>query len=196
MSNTITKPRAVAPSEFEAELVKMLAGFQTVFPANGTLTIGGAVETLAVMVAKLQGWIGNSKAVDTAKQAYMAAVAARLAEVIEARTWQKDAKAALKLKLGNQNPALASFGIATDKPIQTTAQQKLVASAKRSQTRKVRGTKGKKQRAAITVVGNPEIHIASDGTKQISPPPVNLPAPTGTGSDGGTPSGGSTPPTK
>jgi hypothetical protein len=83
-----------------------------------------------------------------------------------------------------------------------TSQQHVVASVKRKQTRTVRGTKGKKQKAALTVVGNPPISIASDGTTVISPPPINvgrlgpavdLPTPGDTSSGKGSPTGNGKP---
>jgi hypothetical protein len=198
MANMITKPGSVAPSEFEAEQVKMLEGVQGIFPASASLTIGGAVLTQAAIAAKLQGPIANSKAVTAAYKAFQAAVAVRRAETIESRGFYKQLKAALKVYYGPQAAELASFGIPTDKAIQRTAQQQTVAVAKRRQTRAVRGTKGKKQKAALTVAGNPPIYIASDGTQTINPPPINVSnlGPAVTISAGGTGNGSGTPPKK
>jgi hypothetical protein len=195
MSLTTMQPKAITPAKLEAELTKLNEGAQTQLAAGTVLTIGGAPLNQAALGTKLQAWIAAFKAVATAQQAYQEALAARLAITVEARTFAKLMKGVVKGHFGPQSAALASFGIPSDHPVSITTQQKLVASAKRTQTRQARGTKGKKQQAAITVVGNPAVHVASDGSVQISPPPVNLPAADSTsGSTGnGTPTGGSTP---
>jgi hypothetical protein len=217
MALTITQPKAVAPSAFEAQLVKMDEGIDANLPAGTSLTINGTVVKQAAIDTQLQNWIAVFKAVDTAKATYQAAVTARVAITVAAMTYYKALKAAIKLQFGAQSPLLASFGITADKPASTTTQQKMVAVAKRAQTRQVRGTTGKKAKLAITVVGNPPITVPSTGKLEISPPPVNLPAasstpssttssapastaapttnpvPAGSGSGGTTPSG-STPP--
>jgi hypothetical protein len=123
----------------------------------------------------LQTWLAAFKAVRTAEQAYNDALNSRLNVTVAARTQYKAMKAALKQYFGSQSGVLASFGIGTDKPIELTTTQQLVAVANRKQTRAVRGTKGKAQLAAITVVGNPSVSIASDGTMQVGDRPVNLP---------------------
>jgi hypothetical protein len=191
MPLTTTQPKAITPAKLEAELVKLDEGAQTQLAAGTLFTIGGTPQTPAAMSTQLQRWVATCKAVDTALQTHKDAVAARLAITVEARTFAKGMKAVVREHFGPQSAVLAAFGMVPDHPVSTTTQQKLVASAKRSQTRKVRGTKGKKQRAALTVVGNPAVHVASDGSVQIGTPPVNLPA-AGTTPSEGTPTGGST----
>ncbi len=201
MATTTTQPKAVAPGAFEAQLTKMDEGVQANLPAGTTLTLNGAAVKQPAIDTTLQGWITIFKAVDTAKAAYKDAVNARLAITVAARTYYKALKAAIKLQFGAQSPLLASFGITADKPHVATTQQKMVAAAKRAQTRTVRGTKGKKQKAAVTVVGNPPVTVPSIGALQIAPPPVNIasadgtssaptstPAPAGSGAGSGTPS--------
>jgi hypothetical protein len=211
MALTITQPKAVAPSAFEAQLVKMDEGIDANLPAGTSLMINGTAVKQAAIDTQLQNWIAIFKAVDTAKATYQSAVTARLAITVAAKTYFKALKAAIKLQFGAQSPLLASFGITTDKPVSTTTQQKMVAAAKRTQTREVRGTTGKKARLQVTVVGNPPVTVPSTGKLEISPPPVNLaasstpsstsssapastaapttnPAPAGSGSGGSTPS--------
>ncbi|MHB8417326.1 MAG: hypothetical protein ACYDCL_04570, partial [Myxococcales bacterium] len=119
--------------------------------------------------------------------------------------YYKEVKAAIKSYFGSRSAILSSFGIAPDKALSTTSAKKLVAAAKRSQTRTVRGTLGKKQKLKVTVVGEPPVTIATDGKVAAGAPPVNLPAasntpaapaapaPAGSGSGGGTPGGSGTP---
>jgi hypothetical protein len=188
MALTITQPKAVAPSAFEAQLAKMDEGVQANIPAGTSLLVNGTSVKQSAIDSTLQNWITIFKAVDTAKAAYQEAVTARLAITVAAKTYFKSLKAAIKQYFGAQSAQLASFGIATDKPASTTAQQKVVASAKRLQTRTVRGTKGKVQKLAITVVGNPAVTLPSTGKLQASPPPVNIGSSTPSSTPASTPS--------
>ncbi len=187
-----TQAKAITPAKLEAELVQLEAGLVANVPAGTVFTIGGVTMTQAQIVAQYQDWIGIVKAVDAAKQVYLAAVAARLGITVAARTFNKGLKAVVKEHFGSESAVLASFGIPTDKAVSITSQQHVVAAAKRKQTRTVRGTKGKKQKAALTVVGNPPVAIASDGTTVISPPPINV-GPLGPPVDITTFTGGSSP---
>ncbi len=221
MANITSQPKAVAPSKFEAEMVKLDQGVDTELPAGVSLTINGVAQKQGVIDTTLQNWIAIFKAVDTAKASYQTAVAARLAITAAAKAYVKALKAVIKAYFGPQSAQLAAFGIAADKARTTTAQGNMVAAAKRKQTRTLHGTTlGKKQKAALTVVGNPPINVPSTGELQIGPPPVNIggintpssalsstagstpsttaapvtPAPAGSGSGGSTPTtGGSTP---
>jgi hypothetical protein len=174
MALITTQPKAVAPAAFEAELTLMDQGIQTNLPAGTLLTINGTAQKQSAIDNTLQGWIATFKAVDTAQAAYKEAVAARVAITVAARTYYKSLKAVIKQYFGAESTLLPSFGITPDKASSTTAQQKLVAAAKRAQTRVVRGTVGKKAKLAITVVGNPPVTVPSTGAQQISPPPVNV----------------------
>jgi hypothetical protein len=102
----------------------------------------------AAINTTLQNWITIFQAVDQAKAASLSAVSARLGITVAARTYYKSLKAALKLVLGAENPLLANFGITADKQVAISTTTKMVAAAKRSQTRLARGTLGRKQRRA------------------------------------------------
>lgn len=186
MGTTLTQPRAVAPAAFEQELIKLDQGVQAELPGTVSLTINGTSTKAGAIDTTLQNWITIFKAVDSAKATYLNAVAARLAITSAAKTYVKALKAVIKAYFGPQSVQLASFGIAIDKPVSRTAQQKLVSAAKATQTRKVRGTQGKKQKASITVVGNPPVLVPSTGKQQIAPPPVNVGTIGGTGSTAST----------
>jgi hypothetical protein len=188
--NLTTKPKGIRPGKFKAELEQMAAGLAAQTAPLVGLIING-VDVGPTAAATLQGWIATFNAVDQAKGVYQNALNARLAITVEARRFYKTLKSLVRACFNGQAAELATFGIAPDKAIEITSQQRILAVAKRQQTRKLRGTKGKKQLAAITVVGQPALHIASDGSLQISTPPVNLPPASGTGPAGS--NGGNTP---
>lgn len=187
MSQKITMPKSVKPSAFDAELLKMDLGIQTNLPATEIIRVNGAPLAQPAIRANLQAWLDASKAVDDAKEKYHAAVEARRTLAVPTRTFFKALKESLRAFFGRESPLLASFGITKDLAHTATAKEKLVAAAKREQTRKVRGTKGRKQRAAMKVVGDPAVHISSTGEVEVSAPPLNLPP---AGSDGAIPTGG------
>ncbi len=178
MSATTTQPKSVKPSQFEDELEQMDQGVQQSLPAATVLTIDGTAMKQPAIDTQLEGYITTFKAVDAAKAAYQEAVAARLAISVEARTFYKQLKAVLKTYFASQPSVLATFGITADKAVSTSAKTKLLAAAKRSQTREVRGTKSKKQAKAINVVGEPPLTMASDGAVQIGAPALNVPGST------------------
>ena len=188
--NPTTKPQAIRPGKFLAEMVQMDEGLRSTLPAGAIITVEEIDLTQAQIDAKLQGYIAKFQAVDAAEQAYQDALNARLNATVEARTYYKQLKGAIRTYFGGQSAKLATFGIATDKPLEITAAKQMVAVAKRTQTRKLRGTKGRKQLAAITVVGKPAVGVASDGTLSVGPTPVNLPAAAGSSPGSGNPGSG------
>ncbi len=174
MGTTLSQPKAVAPAAFEKELTQLDQGVLLELPGNVSLTINGVSVNAAAIDTTLQSWITVFKAVDSAKASYKNAVSARVAITTAAKAYVKALKAVVKAYFGPQGTQLASFGIATDQPVERTAQQKLVSAAKAKQTRAVRGTTSKKQKAALTVVGNPPVLVPSTGPQGIAPPPVNV----------------------
>lgn len=174
MSNTLTQPKSVVPAAFLKELKKLDQGALAELPPNLTFNIKGMALNAAAIGAMLQVWIASFEAVDAVKAQYRNAVAQRLAVTPAAKAFTKVFKTMVKAYYGPQSDKLAAFGINVDKPVETTAQQKLVTAAKRAQTRAVRGTMGKKQKAKLTVVGNPAVLVPSTGDTGIAPPPVNV----------------------
>jgi len=174
MSATTTQPKSVAPAKFEQELVQMDQGVQQSLPAGTVLTLDGTAMKQAAIDTQLEGYITTFKAVDAAKAAYQEAVAARLAITVEARTFYKQLKAVLKTYFASQPSVLATFGLTPDKAIASSAKTKLLAVGKRSQTRAVRGTKSKKQKArikgAVTGVTITPVVAGEAGAEGLSAP--------------------------
>ncbi|MHB8417433.1 MAG: hypothetical protein ACYDCL_05120 [Myxococcales bacterium] len=173
--NLTTKPKAITPAKLEAELRKLDQAVQNQLSPTVSLEVDGQVATQPAIDGRLQGYLKTFDAVEATRQAHQEALAARLAITVEAREYEKALKAAIKSHFGRQSAVLTSFGIAPDKALSATTVEKVLAAAKRGQTRAVRGTKGKRQRLAVTVVGDPPITVAADGTVHVGAPPVNLP---------------------
>ena len=176
MASIPTQPNAIRPTAFEQELKKIDEGLLQFIPKTVTIMVNGTSLKQPQIDSTIQGFIKAFKAVDAAKQAYADAVNGRKAISLQARTFYKGLKAAIKQLLGPQSPQLSSFGIPMDKPRKATNQTRTVAQGKAAQTRAVRGTKGKKQRLAVKVVGEPSVTFGADGQLQVGPRAVNLPA--------------------
>ncbi len=186
MANVMTKPGSIGPTEQEAEIVKLSQAVKEKLAPTVSLVVDGVSATQPQVAAKLDAFAASHAAVHDARQALQAALKARDAASVEAREYCKGLKAAVKQQLGRTNPELAAFGISPDKPLVRTTKDLIVASAKAQQTRQVRGTLGKRQRAQIKVVGDPPVHLASDGSMTSGPPPVRnsaakKPSPRGSG---------------
>ncbi len=174
MATLPTKPKAIRPGALARDVQKFNEGVQGL-SAKTKVNINGTVMTKATFQAVCQRYLAAQAAVEATKQAHVDAVNNRNAITLETSMVIKEGKTAVKSLLGRQSTQLASFGIPMDKALTTTSQQQVVANAKRRQTRQVHGIMGKRQRAAIKVVGNPPIHLPSGGEMEVGAPPVNLP---------------------
>lgn len=81
----------------------------------------------------------------------------------------------MKAQFGVDNLLLETFGIGVQKArAPRTPEQNVLAAVKGRRTRRVRGTKGPKQRAAITLVGEPGLVVVSP-TGEVLPDLVKGP---------------------
>src|SRR5579863_7783877 len=90
--SVLTKPGALVPAKFEAELTQMDAGLLKDVPSTTSWTINGTALTQPQIDAKLKGFLATFEALDVARQQYQAALAARRNITIEARDFQLQLK--------------------------------------------------------------------------------------------------------
>jgi len=145
MSKTAKPNKAKALASLQA----LIAGTQKNTP-NDTLTFGGASYAASALIQLLQSLVtallARDAGVATAKDLLLALrdVNAKVSPVVRAY------KRFLRAKYGTANQTLADYGLAPDKaPAPLTGAQRVVATAKAKETRKLRGTLGKKQKAEI-----------------------------------------------
>jgi hypothetical protein len=127
-----------------------------------------------------------------------------------ARTFRNQVHGCLIARYGKDNAILTQFGFQPAKPRKTTVASKAVAALKVKATRAARGTKGKKQKAEIKGIVDPQVvaTIVSGQNKASAPSPaqpttpaqpapaepvVTRPAPAPAPSPAVTPSSGGTP---
>jgi hypothetical protein len=145
-TNTNSKGKATL-----ADLAASLAvGAQKHFPAGSSLTVGGALLTVVQIDAQLSGYATLRTAVDTARAALQAKVAAENAQSAAERAFIGAFVRIVRGSFGNQPDVLADFGLQAEKTrTPLTVEQQVAAAAKREATRAARGTMGSKAKQAI-----------------------------------------------
>ncbi len=132
-------------------LQKLAEGLKANPPAGlQALGVNGASVTVSDLAVTLLAKAGLQNDVVAAEKALDVALAAREAGAHDARALYNGVVKALKGVLGPRNPLLSNYGIAPEKEATPlTAEQLVNRNEKSAATRLARGTKGKKQKAAI-----------------------------------------------
>jgi hypothetical protein len=186
----ISKPNGVSPGKLETTLKQLDAGTLKDIPAKSNITVEGTAMTPAQIDTKIKGYLTTIDAVALAKQAYQTAVATRKGITVEAQDFCNSLKTAVIALLGKQSAQLADFGIKPAKAKTTTTAAAMVASAKRTLTRQLRGTTSKKQKQSVKAgVVNPAVTIGTDG--KVSVAASTVAPPSGSASTSTTPAAGS-----
>ncbi len=148
-------------TSFTTEIQDMITGFTTSLPSSiRSMLVGGVSMTNAQVLAQFQSILQMLNLVATTKQAWKAAVSAKKAAMAPARTFYSNVEVILRQALGTNQALLAAFGIKPPKTrTKPTSTTKAIAHAKALATRAARGTKGTKQKAAITTTPQPTVQI-------------------------------------
>ena len=166
-------------SSFMTELQNMVNGLINDVPSSlRSMNVGGSSMTLPQVLAQMQAMLLLFTNVASARQAFQAAVAAKKAGLVSAHAFYSNVVTNLKQVFGTNQAQLALFGIKPPKAkAQATTTTKAIAAAKRAATRQARGTKGSKQKLAITTAPKATLQVlAPDGTPLIGGAPAPAPA--------------------
>ena len=147
----------------------LIDGFTKHGATVGTLTIDGKQYAPADLVKVLQARIDALKGVDAARGPYKAALVAQQAELASTHDLVVAVQQALQLMFRSQVDVLGDFGLAPRKRTNPTPATKAAAALKAKATREARGTKGKKQKAAIH-------GVVPETTPEAAPAPAPAPA--------------------
>jgi hypothetical protein len=160
-------------------LGELIAGVQK-HPPSGVMMIGGTNYTMAEIVSLIQSIINALSAVVAARQTYQDAVKASETIVEDNRAFVSDFKQSVKVQYGQAAAILGDFGLTPRKIPVKPLDVKVTAAAKAGATRTARGTKGKKQKAAITgnVTGVNITPVTAPATAAPAAPPAVQPAAT------------------
>jgi len=136
---------------FIAAMKALLAGMATTLPANVTQVVAeGEVSSITDITNEVNGYITLYQAADDAAVVLHTAVQAREAIAPKATARYAALRNAFKSMIGKKSPNLTKVGITPDKtPAPPTLEKKKASATKGAATRTARGTKGKKQLAAI-----------------------------------------------
>ena len=157
---------------------QLVAGIKKHLSNVSSLTFGGGTFTPAQVEASIQTLIDLRTAVEDAKAATQAKLAAESAQAAPLRSQMTALVAFVKATYGNAPDVLADFGLRPRKArTPLTIEQMAAAAARSAATRRVRHTMGSKQRAAVkgTIVT-----IVSDtptSASPVAPGPANGTAP-------------------
>ena len=138
-----------------AALGKLIAGIQQHPPTTGALVIDGTTYTTAEIVSAVQSVIDAMNAAVATRAAFLEAAKTSATRFADNRAFLAGLRQVLRNQFGAAASILAVFGLTPKKAALKTPEVKVAAAVKAKATRTARGTKGKKQRAAIkgTVVG-------------------------------------------
>jgi hypothetical protein len=173
-----------------AQYQGLLTGLPKCCP-NTVFTIGGKSYTTPQVVGFITSILNVKSAVAPARAASVAATQAVETAEAEEGLVVKGVREVVALMFNNDPATLATLAISPRKPpTPLTTEQKAAAKAKAAATRQARGTKGPKQKAAIT--GNV---TGVTITPLVSPPavPATTPAAPATPAAAAGASGSSTP---
>lgn len=130
---------------------QLVAGTQKHFATMASLMFASGSFTPAQIVAQLQQLVTLRADTDSAKATFRAKVAADTVQAPALLTFQRAYVQFVKTTFSNSPDVLADFGLKAKKArTPLTVEEKVAAAAKNAATRSARGTKGAKQKLAIT----------------------------------------------
>jgi hypothetical protein len=138
---------------------KILAAIAQHYGGAATITLGGTTYTPAQLSQVFQSDVDAAKATESAKTQVKLAVVAEKKTAKQATATAKALRSHLIGTYGGDSAIVADFGFTPKTPTVTVA-AKAEAIQKSSETRKARGTKGKRQRLEIKG-GEPAVPSAS-----------------------------------
>ena len=153
---------------FRTELTQVVSGIGTQFPDGSTITVNGVVTSKQQLLSALVALLGLFANVDAGASALNTQRLALKAASPDGRKLLSTIKSALVAFFGKGNPALVAFGFSGNKPRQLTAEQKLASKEKAKATRALRGTGGKRQKAAKTFTGTVSVQTTVSGAQTAS----------------------------
>ncbi len=180
----------VGPKGLRLRLEQMLAGFQSALPAGAILpgvALRGSPLSQAAVLAQLQGLVGNYTSLDAATVAEKAARAPVTQSEPVATALLAQLKVSLETFFGATSPERAFFGL-TPKRARTplTGEQLAARAARAKNTRTIRATKGKLQKA--TLVSGPMQVTVAPAAQPVAP--ASTPSAVQAAAIGPTPPGG------
>ena len=156
---------------------KLRAGLTTHAPTLASFTLASQKVQTADVIAVLQSRSNASKAVESARAAWLAAVAEERNEQGKSKTLVSGIKQSLHLMFAGSADTLAEFGLTPRKARVVSPDVKVAAATKAKATRKARHTQGKVQKAQVKgALDGVKLVVSAQPESASTPAPVAAPA--------------------
>jgi hypothetical protein len=165
----------VKTGAFEKELQQMLLGVSKYLPQTSTLIVEKNTLTAAQMASRINGYLQTFADLRDKKEQARQQLGVLQQQLPEAHAFYMGLKAALVGFFGRGSPELSQFGISVGGRKPLTSEQKAIAHARALNTRRVRGTLGRRQKLALGNV-NPKVLVLGADGKPISSSDETAPA--------------------
>jgi hypothetical protein len=170
---------------------KLIAGLQKHLANVTSLKFASGDHTPVDIAKALQTLVDLHTAVDAAKSAWKAKLAAVKSQAPALRTFMRAFQSFVMTTFSESPDVLADFGLEPKKaPTPLTTEQQTVALAKREATRKARGTTGTKAKKAVTGDVVDVVTTPVKAVKQVVTPSATPTTAGNGGATGGTTSHG------
>jgi hypothetical protein len=182
-ATTTTGPAPTRPlTGLRLDLQEMLTGMQAVIPDGATLPMPGGAMAKSAIVGALTTGLSLYTAVDTQETVLETARQQLTVATPGLKTLFAELKAALIATLGKTSPLLKQLRLVIKQRTPLTPEQQVARTARMNQTRAIRGTTSKKQKAKLQYTGTVVV------STQVNAPAVAEPteAPSGSAAAAGT----------
>ncbi len=129
-------------------------------PDGSSVVVAGQFVSKQSIQAALQAILALYGNVDAGVLALKNQRVALQAALPGARQFIDNLKAGLVATLGKGNPVLDAFGLGAKKRRRLTVEEKTASKAKAAKTRELRGTGGKRQKAALKFTGKADVQAS------------------------------------
>ena len=153
---------------FRQKLQAMLAGVQSMLPADSTVpTVGAAPLKAADIASEIQNGLAAYAAVDQQVTVLAQARLALKGDIPGLKTFYAEVKQALITFYGKNAPALAHYGLGKA-PRKLNSTQQVVRVTRSNETRSLRHTQGTRQKAAVKFLW--QVALATQGNASGTAP--------------------------
>jgi hypothetical protein len=149
-TGTAADNQNVPKLDLEASCLALIAGLQANYQSTDVFQMSIGKLTRDDIIAAAQAFINDLEATKAKKQAWSSAVQAERDSLAKLRPVRTAVHVFFQNLLGKGSADLRTYGFEPQKPRQTSVKAKAAGQVQAAETRKARGTKGKKQREAIT----------------------------------------------
>jgi hypothetical protein len=127
---------------------------------GSTVSVGGESLSPTEIVARLKEICDRHQAVRTQKKLHRTSVKARNSALAKDVAFEANLTEVIRQQWGQQTLRTQSYGVPPVKRRgKLSAEKQVIAEARKEDTRRARGTKGTRQRAAITVEPKPTVVV-------------------------------------